>query len=223
MSNVNHKKKLRSAGGYSSITHEACMIEMKNGQKFIYHPKDVNLSYLLMNGTMFSFVNDFKNLYRVHMYGSKCIDNHEFHTFCIVQNKHNGEMYGFPMFTDTALGMSRYIRKHNEDFRSTCHYATLLREPTFPPQRWIRIVRTGNGMTGVMELPGDREDSGSWHPVSYLFDREAELLKMELHTMQEDFIFENEAHEHPYTEWSVSSEAYQMILNRCIFLKSSAY
>lgn len=221
-SRIDHQRNMKSVGGHSRITHLYNMIEMKDGSKFIFCPKKINLSYLLLNSAMFSFTNNFKTIYRVSVYGAGCIDTHEYHTFCIVQDKHTGEMLGFPLFTETALGASKYIRKHKQDFKMV-HYATLIETAHFPTNRWIRIARTGNGMTGIMELTGDPKREESWNPVSYMFDRYAEILKLELFSLQEDFIHENEKHEVPYQEWSVGSSSYQMILNRCIFLKENAY
>jgi len=72
-------------------------------------------------------------------------------------------------------------------------------------------------------LTGDIDDDKAWNPVAYMFDRQAEILKIELYAMQEDCVHENYEDEHPYTEWNVSPAAFQMILDNCIFLKDFAY
>jgi hypothetical protein len=221
---INHKRNFKSVGGNSRINIPMNMIEMKDGTKFIFDPKNVNLSYILLNNKMFSFTNNFARIYKVHAYGAPCIDSHELQTYCIVQDN-DGDMYGFPMITDTGIAASRYIRKHKEDFQAV-HYASLIKtsfQKSLPYSRWVRIARTHDGITGILELTGDIDDDKAWNPVAYMFDRQAEILKIELHAMQEDCVYENYEDEYPYTEWNLSPAGFQKILDNCIFLKDFAY
>lgn len=217
-------KALHGMGGHTTIRSMYGYVEFSKYGKFVFSTKDVNLFDLIIQPWAFVPNIQIRDARPIQLFGVPCTDNHENHTIAIVEDDLTGELFGVPMFTESALRFSKVVREYG--FRICAHhFATLLPKTCteLPETRYVKFTRMGTdmqGFTGIFEAIGDFPD-WSFHPCSYCFDRDAEILKLEIEAIGADLLFEDRE---KYTqEYNVSSEAYQHILDSCIFLNPATY
>ena len=167
-------QRFKSIGGNSTINTRGGLISYPDGGTYVFKKDFDFFTCVTQNQQDYGLPSEVDE---IHLYGVPCSDNYEHHTIVVLLEKKTGHMFGFPMFTETTLALSPVIREHRKEFE--VKYATLLKKPQINYTRWIRIHRCHDGITGIFEMTGEYGEK-QWNIMSYLWDKDAELLKVEL-------------------------------------------
>lgn len=221
------KEQYFAMGGSSSIRSKYGYVHFAKYGRFVFNTKEVNLFDLIITPTdVASWLPAVKILDArpVQLFGVPCKDNRENHTIAIVEENLTDDLYGVPVFTENALRFSK-VTRDNEKHVSNHFFATMLPKTCteLPETRYVRFARMGKnmkGFTGIFEAIGNFPD-WEWHPSSYMLDRQAEILKLEIEAVGSDMVFYDD--EQYVFEYNCSSEAYQHILDTCIFINAATY
>jgi hypothetical protein len=154
------------------------------------------------------------------VYGTWLKGVQERNTMVIVQT-HDRVWHACPLFTDTSVLFSNVIREDwsivkRHTFGTLVHQNSAWDTLSLGNTRYVRFARTGDGFTGVFELV-----SHGWQPCSYMYTRAGEILQMEIQAMGADLV--DESAELCMKEYNCSRQAYQRILESCVYLTQGAY
>lgn len=146
---------------------------------------------------------------------------HERNTMAIVECNVTREYHAVPLFTDTSMLFSHIVRKDWSIARVVGYGTLVTKNHKWEPlnlgtSRYVRFARTGEGFTGVFELV-----KAGWVPCAYLYNTNAEILQMEIQAVGADLV--DSRKENCIREYNCSRQAYQVILDSCIFMNKKTY